>query len=253
LGLPYADVCIEFDTKAVFTPVGGGSDGTTASAWVTKEAAVLLKKRILEEAAPGLKAKPEDLDMKDGNVFVKSDPKTSVPLARAVRGNLAASYNGRPPLSIWSQGRGKMLDNMNVAMCEVAVDTETGEVEILRFGVAADVGKILRRTSLESQIHQVMFFSGGCQLSEDFYYDKSTGVRLNANMVEYKKPTILDLAPVDMDLLETRLGNAAYGANGISHALANTHLVICAIQNAVGKWIDPPATPEKVLRALGKA
>jgi len=47
--------------------------------------------------------------------------------------------------------------------------------------------------------------------------------------------------------------NAAYGANGISHSLANTHLVICAIFNAIGKWVDPPATPDKVLKALGKA
>jgi len=29
--------------------------------------------------------------------------------------------------------------------------------------------------------------------------------------------------------------------------------VICAIQNAMGKWVDPPATPDKVLKALGKA
>jgi CO/xanthine dehydrogenase Mo-binding subunit len=142
---------------------------------------------------------------------------------------------------------------MNVAMCEVAVDTETGEVEILRFGVVADPGKIMRRTSLESQIHQVMFFSEGCQLYEDFFYDQKTGVKLNTNMFEYKKPTILDRAPVDLDLLETRAGNAAYGSNGISHSLANTHLVIMAIHNATGVWVDPPATPDKVLKALGKA
>jgi len=41
--------------------------------------------------------------------------------------------------------------------------------------------------------------------------------------------------PVQMDLLETRAGNAAYGANEISHSLANTHLVSCAIKNAIGK------------------
>ena len=90
-------------------------------------------------------------------------------------------------------------------------------------------------------------------MTEDILYDKGTGVKLNTNMIEYKKPTMLDLAPVEMDLLETRAGNAAYGANGISHSLANTHLVICAIQNAIGKWVDPPASPDKVLRALGKA
>ena len=196
--------------------------------------------------------KPEDLDLQDGKVIVKNNPGKGLPLKQAVRASLFATYSGRPPLALWND-RGKKLDTMNVAMCEVAVDTETGEVEIIRFGVVADPGKIMRRTSLESQIHQVMFFSEGCQLYEDYFYDQKTGVKLNTNMFEYKKPTILDNAPVDMDLLETRAGNAAYGANGISHSLANTHLVITAIYNAIGKWVDPPATPDKVLKALGKA
>jgi len=130
---------------------------------------------------------------------------------------------------------------------------ETGEVEILRFGVAADSGKIMRLTSLESQIDQVLYFSQGCQLLEDYYYDETTGVRLNNNMFEYKKPGMLDVAPVDKKCIETRASNAAYGGSGISHSLANTHLVIIAIHNAIGAWVDPPATPDKILKALGKA
>jgi CO/xanthine dehydrogenase Mo-binding subunit len=43
------------------------------------------------------------------------------------------------------------------------------------------------------------------------------------------------------------------GAGGGAGTTASTHLVICAIANAIGKWIDPPATPDKVLKALGKA
>ena len=88
--------------------------------------------------------------------------------------------------------------------------------------------------------------------SEDFFFDKTTGVKLNANMFDYKKVTMPDMPPVDMKLLETRVGNAAYGSNGISHSLANTHLVVCAIQNAIGKWVDPPATPDKVIRSSGQ-
>ena len=57
---------------------------------------------------------------------------------------------------------------------------------------------------------------------------------------------------MEKDFLETRSSNAAYGASGISHSLANTHLVIMAIHNALGVWVDPPATPDKVLKALGK-
>ena len=63
----------------------------------------------------------------------------------------------------------------------------------------------------------------------------------------------ISVSDVDLHLLQTRAGNAAYGSNGISHFLANTHPVICAIQNAIGKWVDPSATPDKVLKALKKA
>ncbi|MGD9162452.1 MAG: molybdopterin-dependent oxidoreductase [Desulfobacteraceae bacterium] len=274
LGLKYEDIKSTLDHHAAYRPWGGGSDGTTASGWALKECANILKKKILEAAVeeannppppsgfggfgakqapnPFKGANPEDLDMQDGKVVLKNNPDKGLPLAQAVKSTLLATYSGRPPAALWTH-QGKQLDTMNVAMCEVAVDTETGEVEIVKFGVVADPGKIMRRTSLESQIEQVMFFSEGCQLYEEFIFDEKTGVRLSTNMFEYKKPTIVDHAPVESEFLETRAGNACYGANGISHSLANTHLVIAAIYNAIGKWVDPPATPDKVLKALGKA
>ncbi len=277
LGLEYEDVIVDFDYREKFTPVGGGSDGTTASSWAMKECANILKQKILESAikaaenppAPSMFGgfggfgmqqapnplkgmKPEDLDMVGGNIIVKADPSKSIALASATQENIFATYSGRPPAALWSTGMGKMLDTMNTAYCEVAVDEETGEVEILKLSVVADPGKVMRLTSLESQIDQVMFFSQGCQLLEEYVFDERTGVRLNANMIDYKKPTMLDVPSVNRKFLETRAGNAAYGANGISHSLANTHLIIIAIYNAIGVWVDPPATPDKVLKALGK-
>jgi CO/xanthine dehydrogenase Mo-binding subunit len=251
-GAKYEDIVLDFSYKNLFTPVGGGSDGTTASCWVSKEAAVALKKLMLAAAAERLKAKPEDLEARDSKVFLKSDPGKSVPF-RSLGGNMTGSASGRPPTSVWTSDVGRVLDTMNCSFCEVAVDTETGQVEVLRYVIAADPGKVIRPTSLEGQLHQVMYFSDGSNLTEDYCFDKPTGVRLNANMFDYKKPTILDVAPVTPIFRETRSGNAAYGGNGISHSLATTHLVICAIQNAIGKWVDPPATPDKILKALGKA
>ena len=278
LGLEYKDISIDLDHHEIYRPFGGGSDGSTASSWAMKECANILKKQILETAiqeannppAPGgfgmmggfgakqqapnpfKGMKPEDLDMQGGKVIVKADPSKGLPLAQAVRANLFATYSGRPPAAVWTQ-RGKVLDAMNVATCEVAVDTETGEVEILRFGVVADPGKIMRQTSLEGQIHQVMDFTKGCQLQEEFIFDQKTGVRLSTNMFEYKKVSMLDMPRVDLELLETRASNACYGGSGISHSLANTHLVIMAIHNAIGKWVESTATPDRVLKALGKA
>jgi CO/xanthine dehydrogenase Mo-binding subunit len=71
-------------------------------------------------------------------------------------------------------------------------------------------------------------------------------------MFEYKKPTILDLGPIVTDVVETRSGNACYGASGISHCMAAPLLPVCAVANAIGHWIEPPVTPDKVLKALGK-
>ena len=277
LGVKYEDISVDFDYREAFTPMGGGSDGSTASAWATKECANDLKRQILQAAArdasdpkrietkwggdrafgggpmPIAGYSWEELDMENSEIFVKSDPSKRVPLKDAVIDNLFATFTGRPPLSVWSVGPGaRQLDAMNTAYCEVAVDEDTGEVEILRFGVVADPGLVLRPTSLESQVDQVMYMSQGCQLLEDFIYDEHTGVRLNANMIDYMKPGVLDVPQVDKEFLETRCSNAAYGASGISHSLANTHLVIMAIHNAVGVWVDPPATPDKVLKALGK-
>ena len=273
LGLSYDDIAVDYDYRETFTPVGGGSDGTTASSWAMKECANILKGKILEAAieeaenppppslfgppmpqgpSPLKGCKPEDLDIIDGRIVVKATPDIGIPLRQATTKNIFATFSGRPPAAIWSLGMGRMLDTMNTAYCEVAVDTETGEVEILKFGVVADPGKVIRPTSLESQIDQVMYFSQGCQTLEEYVFDQRSGVRLNNNMIDYKKPGILDVAPVDRKFLETRAGNAAYGASGISHSLANTHMVIIAIHNATGVWVDPPATPDKVLKALGK-
>ncbi len=267
-GAKWEDVVIEFDNRALFSPVGGGSDGTTSSAWAVKEAAVQLRTKILEAALktrgpnpfpPG--TKPEDLDTADSKVFLKSDPSKSLPFSAIappgainIQNSIAVTVNGKAPNSAWNVGSGgRKLDTMNTQYVEVAVDTDSGEVEVLKHYVAADPGKIMRRTSLEGQVHQAMMFTDGAQLGEEIVWDKATGVRLSSNMWDYKKPTILDIAPTEMDLLETRAGNGAYGANGISHSMASTHIIICAIQNAIGKWVDPPATPDKVLRALGKA
>ncbi len=259
LGAKVEDVILEYDEKAIFTPVGGGSDGSTASAWVMKEAAVACKKLLLELAAPKFKAKPEDLDTNDTMVYLKSDPSKAFPFGKFIGEegfgdhdlDIAATYFGRPPRTTWNE-RGHVLDVMNTSFIEVAVDTETGGVEVTKYVVVCDPGKVLRMTSFEGQLHQAMFLSQG-GLSEEFIFDKATGVKLNTNMFEYKKPTIMDFGPIETFAVETRSGNACYGGSGISHCMAAPFFPVCAVANAIGHWIAPPVTPDKVLQALGKA
>ncbi len=270
LGLRFEDISIDYDPNAMFVSISGGADGLVNTGWVLKQCAHKLRKEIFEAAiaeaekpapmgfgfGPPRKAapnplkgkKPEDLDIIDGMIVLKSDNTKGVPL-KSLTSNVYATFAGCAPNPVWPS----KYDLLNTLYCEVAVDEETGEVEVLRYEAAVDSGKVIRLTSLESQLNQVAIFSQGCQLYEDYFYDPKTGIKLNHNYIEYKKAGMLDVTDVkEPELIETRAGNGVYGANGISHSMANTHLIICAIYNAIGKWVDPPATPDKVLAALGK-
>ena len=79
---------------------------------------------------------------------------------------------------------------------------------------------------------------------------------LNGNLLNYKIPTMLDIGPIDTLLVETGMGYGPYGVVGIGEDVATIVpiLIVPAVHNALGKWVtDMPLTPDKVLKALGKA
>ena len=98
----------------------------------------------------------------------------------------------------------------------------------------------------------------GVSATEAIYYDPRTGVRLNDNLAGYPVLTILDVGlPIECPTIETHIGFSAYGLFGCSEAgkaVTGAALLVPAVYNAIGKWIeDTPVTPERVLKALGKA
>jgi CO/xanthine dehydrogenase Mo-binding subunit len=92
---------------------------------------------------------------------------------------------------------------------------------------------------------------------EELIYDPVTGVLLNGNLWDYKTATIQDVeGPIDTILVESGMGYGPYGSVGIGEDVGTlmTGILAPAVHNAIGVWIDDqPITPDKVLRALGKA
>jgi xanthine dehydrogenase molybdenum-binding subunit len=91
---------------------------------------------------------------------------------------------------------------------------------------------------------------------EETVYDATTGVILNPNMIDYKILTILDLPDVECHMVENRMGYAPFGMAGVGEDNCTfcRSMMIPAIYNATGVWVDTyPPTPERVLKALGKA
>jgi xanthine dehydrogenase molybdenum-binding subunit len=134
----------------------------------------------------------------------------------------------------------------------VEVDTETGEVKILRMVAAHDVGKVLNPLALKGQIYGALAQGVGYALYEELQSQK--GKILNPNFRDYKIPTVQEMNfPVDLEFIETNDSFGPFGAKGAAEpGLVPTAPAIAnAIYDAIGIRIrNLPITPEKILTEL---
>ena len=139
---------------------------------------------------------------------------------------------------------------------EIEVDTETGKIEVKKLVNVNDVGKAVSPETVEGQMYGGSYMGVGRALTEEMIWDRKTGVLLNRNLLDYKYAAINDSGPIEAIYLETGLGHGPYGACGIGESTPTIvpAMFSPAVYNAIGKWIDDfPITPDKVLKALGKA
>lgn len=265
------------------------STNMSINGWAVRHAARILKKQILEAAVgPTAKTqrgsfrpafpdcKPEDLDIIESVIIKKSDPAERMKITDFIReagqsGPLTSTESGgfrwafTEPLFAYSyhvqvgsynpvNPRPHMTRQAH--FLEIEVDTDTGEIHIIKVVNVNDVGKAINPMSCEGQQYggSIMGLSRG--KFEEMIYDPATGVLLNGNLLDYKIATTLDVdAPIDTILVESGMGYGPYGSVGIGEDVGTvmTGLIGPAVHNAIGVWInDHPITPDKILAALGK-
>lgn len=247
MGMKPEDVIVYYAANYPNWQKGDAADRGSTCTWAAKEAAIQLKKQILETGAALFGVTAEEVDLVDSMITLKADPSKQMPLTGI--GQLAVGYCGKPKVPFQND----VIRTMNVDFCEVAVDPETGKVEILDFCSAHDFGKLIRPSSGLGQLEMALTMASGRALREEIIWDPNTGVLLNGNMYDYKVATSLDQPAIKPVPVETRCGGGAYGSTGVAHAHCDAGLIGLAIQNATGKFIPvAPYTPDKVLAALGK-
>ncbi len=138
-------------------------------------------------------------------------------------------------------------------VCDVEVDTETGQVTILRYTAFQDVGRALNPAAVEGQIEGSVAQGLGWALTESFDYAPDGRLR-NASLLDYRMPTALDLPTIGCVIIETPVPNVPYGVRGVAE-MPIVPVAACvgnAIRRAVGvRMAQMPMTPERVRRALG--
>jgi len=143
-------------------------------------------------------------------------------------------------------------------VCEVEVDPETGQVDLVRFSAIDDVGRAVNPLIVEGQTHGGIAQGVGQALWEHAVYDPA-GQMLAATFMDYAMPRA-DLLPSfatllsEVPALTNPLGVRSGGEGGTTPALA---VAINAIVNALAEFgvthVEMPATPERVWRAIREA
>jgi CO/xanthine dehydrogenase Mo-binding subunit len=134
----------------------------------------------------------------------------------------------------------------------VRVDRDTGEIELLGYAIAQDVGRALNPALVEGQMRGGAAQSIGWALYEELLHDES-GQLLTGSFLDYAIPTADRVPNIDTLIVEVPAPDGPYGAKGIGEApvIAGPAAIANAVAAAVGiRMRELPMTPARVWRAL---
>lgn len=136
-------------------------------------------------------------------------------------------------------------------MAEVEVNTETGQVRVLRITHAWDCGYPINPMAVEGQIEGQVGHGLGQALFEGRILEG--GQQLNPSLLGYPLPTAPDMPAVDPLLVETNDPRGPFGAKECSEGPQKTIVpaILNAIHHATGVWVrEVPVSPEQLLQRL---
>ncbi len=264
LGVSLDDVVI-YNSDSALTPLAGTTTATRAlymTGNATKMAAEAVRKRLVARAAQAFGVEPGAVDLGESKAFVTDDPGTAMAFIDLVK--LCASegihrselVNFQAPFSDYldpetGQGQAHPDYVYGAHAIEVSVDTDTGEVRVLRSIAVHDIGQCINRAAVEGQIEGGTQNGQGYALSEEMLYEE--GKLVTPSFSEYLMPTSMDMPRVEISLLESRSGLGPFGAKGIGEPAISpvAPAIANAIANALGvRVFEMPITPERIVNAL---
>ncbi len=263
IGLNRVEVAL-VDTD--ISPFGMGSFATRGTVFGgngVKAAARHARDQIFEIAAEWFETTPSHLEAKEGKIYVKGEPERCLSFEKVVEAGVL-KRGGSPivgtgfwvpdtvlPDPVTKYGNIAPAYPFACQIAEVEVDTETGQVTVIHFTAAHDVGRAVNPMAIEGQIEGGVTQGIGWALMEDMVMEK--GRVLNPDFRDYVMPGPLDVPPIQSLLVEPVDPNGPFGAKGIGEPALNPSpaAVANAIYDAIGiRFTELPITPEKILKAL---
>ena len=246
-----------------YTPFDKGTNASSATSIMgqaVQKAARDAGRQFLEAASAVLKAPAGEIRLENGMVTY-AEQKLSF---REVMQRHFRDTEGE----IWGRGFFKIGKDENVPLgypspfweigfgaAEVEVDTETGEVKVLRYVSLTDAGKMINPLQCHAQDEGAAVFGLGQALFEDLVYQN--GQLVNGSLIDYRLPTFNDVPSTFRTvIMEGGGGPGPYGAKGMGEGgiLPVAPAVGNAVFAAVGKRLHGvPLTPAVVWQAINKS
>ena len=282
LGVPFEDVeVVTGDTRRFPYAVGTfASRAAVMSGNAVADAARKVKEKALLVAADALEANPDDLEIADGVVAVKGTPARAIPLtqvavlanplrysfseaARAATQFAGTASQDEPPVrpgeepgleaTGWYSPVHATFASGTHAV-ELEVDPDTSEVEIIRYCVVHDCGRMINPLIVEGQIHGGVAQGVGGALYERMVYDADGNLQ-NASFMDFLMPFCTEIPTIETDHLETPsplnpLGIKGAGEAGVIPASA---VIASAIEDAEGFEVTRMPLDPHEIHALREA
>ncbi len=264
LGIPISDITLVNDDTAIGPwDVGVHASRTTFIAGNSAQrAARAARDQILKEASRQANVSAGALDLRQGWVVQDADGEPVIRLDRLLRSMhfqkeselvMTTDYYEPPSEEEDKNHVGDMSAAYShaVHVAEVEVDTETGEVRVLKVTSVQDVGRVINELGLEAQIEGGIVMGLGYALSEELRI--VDGHVTNPSFRDYKVPTAPEIPEMEIHHVESDAEAGPMGAKGIAElpTIVIAPAVANAVYNAIGiRFMNPPLTPEKVARAL---
>ena len=272
LKIPVEEIrVIAADTDTTPVDIGSWISGNTyVTGNATRMAATDVRKKLLNIAAEKMEIAVEDLVMADKAVQVVGSPERKLSyrelIALSVQKHRGDPVRGEGhwrtmrdepfhPSLATTKGRWSENYAVDAQVAEVEVDSETGIVRLVRAVTAHDCGFPINPLLVEGQVDGQVSMALGHAFIEEVLMEN--GRTLNPNWLEYRMPTIHEIAVSEhIDVItEQYKTDAAYRTKEVGEGLVSAILaaIANAIYDAVGVRLhSTPFTPEKILRGLGK-
>ncbi len=264
LGVPFESIrLLQGDTDAVAFGRGTyASRSAMLGGSALKGAADAIIEKAKGMAAHLMEASPKDIEFQTGKFTVVGTDR-SIPLVDVAK----AFYRPVGPTTKFGTG----LDASGSSAvpptfpngchaCELEIDPETGVVEIDRYAVVDDVGRVINPMICHGQIEGALAQGIGQALMENVSFDRESGQMLSASFNDYAMPRASDLPPhYELDFIDVPAKTNPLGVKGIGEAgcvgapPAVMNAILDALRPLGVKHLDMPATSQRVWNAIQAA